>query len=313
LSKKIEEYHRIKTKMKQIYLLIKKIGFKAAFCKIKRRVFVKDKDVISGIARLGAYDYLQKYKYVLDSNSQETKELPINPYPDKVWVCWLQGVENAPRLVQKCIESIKQYEGEKVILLNSENIKEYIILPDYIEEKYKKGIIPHAHYADVIRVALLAKYGGVWIDATYLMFDKVPDYVKESDFFCFKCTPYAASLGSNNFLAARPNTFIIQNMENLLFEYWRKEKKLVSYSIFHVFLYMMVNNSIEARKKWGDIPYFDCNNNFILQMELFNPFDNKRLEQIRQMSAIQKLSYKFSEEQFNMKGTFYDVLINNKG
>ena len=91
---------------------------------------------------------------------------------DTIWMCWLQGMEKAPLLVQRCYESIqKNIPGKKIILLDESNIFEYISLPDDIVEKWKKGIIGAAHFTDLVRLQLLITHGGYWIDATVLCTD----------------------------------------------------------------------------------------------------------------------------------------------
>jgi hypothetical protein len=113
-------------------------------------------------------------------------------------------------------------------------------------------------------------------------------------------------VASNWFLAAQANNPVMRKMKNLLLKYWEKEKKLISYSIFHLFFTMTVESEKEI---WKSVAYFDDVNCKILQMELFDHFNPERLEQIKQTSVIQKLSYKFTKEEFNKKGTFYDIII----
>jgi len=288
------------------FALIKKIGFACALHKMKRRIFINDKDIISRIACNGAYDYLQKYKYALDFPIEQSSSESPNPYPDKIWTMWLQGVENAPELIKKCIASNVAQHGNDVIVLDSTNVSQYIEIPDFITQKWKAGIIPNAHYSDVLRILLLAKYGGTWIDSTIRLFAPVPAYIRQADIFVFKCIPMAHVLAANNFIAAQTNNAIVLKMKNLLLEFWKYENKLASYSIFHLFFTMTVNTEKEL---WQSIPYFDAVNNTILQMELFDKFNPARMEQIKQISSIQKLSWKFPKEKFELEGTFYDELI----
>jgi hypothetical protein len=292
--------------MKNPFALIKKLGFACAWHKMKRRIFINDKDIISRIACNGAYDYLQKYKYVLDFPiDQCSSDLP-NPCPNKIWTMWLQGVDNAPELVKKCIASNVSQHGKDVVILDSTNVSQYIEIPDYITQKWEAGIIPNAHYSDVLRILLLAKYGGVWIDSTIWLFAPVPAYIRKADVFVFKVIPMAHVMAANNFIAAQANNIIVLKMKNLLLEYWKNENKLASYSIFHLFFAMTVNTEKEL---WQSIPYFDAISNTILQMELFDKFNQTRIEQIKQISPIQKLSWKFPNEKFTLVGTNYDELI----
>lgn len=93
----------------------------------------------------------------------------------------MQGMENAPALVQKCYESLKiNLKDREIILITAQNRKEYAILPDYIEEKYRKGIITHTHFSDLLRVELLCKYGGTWIDSTVYCSGEKWDAVTEA-------------------------------------------------------------------------------------------------------------------------------------
>ena len=68
---------------------------------------------------------------------------------------------------------------------------------------------------------------------------------------------------------------------------------------------MTVNTEKEL---WQSIPYFDDVNCKILQMELFDNFNPIRIEQIKQISTIQKLSWKFPKEKFELARTNYDEL-----
>ena len=36
-------------------------------------------------------------------------------------------------------------------------------------DKYKKGIFTRTHFSDILRLELLTKYGGTWIDASVLI------------------------------------------------------------------------------------------------------------------------------------------------
>ncbi|MCL2080059.1 MAG: capsular polysaccharide synthesis protein [Oscillospiraceae bacterium] len=84
-----------------------------------------------------------------------------------IWICWLQGEESAPPLIKRCIESIRtNAKNHKVVLIDRHNVHEYIDLPDYIIQKYEQKLMIPAHLSDIIRMCLLAKYGGLWIDSS---------------------------------------------------------------------------------------------------------------------------------------------------
>jgi mannosyltransferase OCH1-like enzyme len=294
-----------------LFSLIQKKGLISTLYKIKRMIFVRDEGVISTISRLGAYDYLKRYKnhgqIKPEFNSGANYE---NPYPNKIWTVWLQGLENAPNIVQKCVRSIQNQHGKDVLVLDNTNISLYVEIPKYLAEKWKKGIISNTHYTDVVRILLLAKYGGVWVDATIFLFAPIPSFIRGAELFCFKSSHESVSLASVWLIAAKPGNSIILKLQNLLLAYWKKENKLVSYSIISLFHTMIVTQSESEKAAWKSVPHFEASLGLRLQMELFDKYNSERLEQIKQMSVIQKLSYKFSDEDFDKKGTFYSEIIN---
>ena len=87
---------------------------------------------------------------------------------NKIWICWWQGIENAPEIVKACVESIKRNAGEyEVIVITDDNCKDYVQFPDWLEGKMENEIFSRTHYSDLLRMSILAKYGGIWIDSTF--------------------------------------------------------------------------------------------------------------------------------------------------
>ena len=100
------------------------------------------KDLIEReLAYSEAYRYLDRY---VDSTVYARVRLPAKApvKPNRtIWIFWMQGMEHAPRLVRICHDSIcrNKPEGYDLIVLSAENLREYIELPEYIWDKYKKG------------------------------------------------------------------------------------------------------------------------------------------------------------------------------
>ncbi|OQX73377.1 MAG: hypothetical protein B6D64_13895, partial [Bacteroidetes bacterium 4484_276] len=98
--------------------------------------------------------------------------------PKIIWILWLQGFEDAPDVVKRCLASWKKHNPTwKINLLDETNIKQFIDVHAIIGRNYKE--ISKQALSDVIRINLLSKFGGVWTDAT-----------------CFCCKPLDEWLGS---------------------------------------------------------------------------------------------------------------------
>ena len=165
-------------------------------------------------------------------------ELP----PDGVvWFCWLQGIEEAPELVRVCLESIRRNVMENVVVLDDHNYTDYVALPEHIVEKYKKGRIPGAMFSDMMRLELLIRYGGTWIDATVLASpgageSKLWKEIGESELFVYRYFRKGRVEGiSNWFIHAKPGNRLLMDVRDMLCAYWRDYNCVVEYYIFHLF------------------------------------------------------------------------------
>ena len=49
-----------------------------------------------------------KYKHVLEAFDSNHDTSLLHETSNKVWICWFQGMEQAPDLIKKCYESIKE-------------------------------------------------------------------------------------------------------------------------------------------------------------------------------------------------------------
>lgn len=258
--------------------------------------------------------FTKKYAYAVKefvSNNQD--DIP-HVHNKTVWVLWWQGMDKAPDVVKVCFASIKYYLSDwNIVLLTENNYQNYVTIPDYILKKKDKGIISYAHFADIIRLELLIKYGGLWIDSTVLCTSKdVPISILKSDLFVFQSQkPGAdgnATLMSNWLICAKSNHIILRLTLHLLYEYWKKNDYLIDYFFFHKFFTIACEVYSEEAIK---IPPF-CNSvPHILQLHLFDKFDDDYWNDLRQMTCFHKLTYKLKRDDKEIIGTFYDKLINS--
>lgn len=286
-----------------------KRGLLPALYKIKQWFLTPQANVINAAAINGAYEYLLRYNTILTDNQQV-----LSHFPKTIWTLWLQSEQQAPIIVQQCLHSIRQQTfGYQLHILNEHNIYDHITIPEYIIRKYQQQIISRTHFSDIVRLLLLEQYGGVWIDATFYMTAPLPEYITSQPLFVYQNLSSSPIQMSNCFIAAAPHHPIIKTTLLNLLQYWQHEDRLVSYSIFHLFWAMAIRSNPQLNTLYQQVPFVPADIRDVLCHELSKPYSEQRMTQIKQLSPIHKLTYKFDEFGIDIKtkGTFYDVLINH--
>ncbi|MGO5306766.1 capsular polysaccharide synthesis protein [Agathobacter sp. LCP21S3_B2] len=240
-----------------------------------------------------------------------------NIYTNCIWVCWWQGIDNAPDIVKVCIDSIKKNAGEHtVILLTEENYKKYVDMPTWVEEKKNKGIISRTHYSDILRLTLLARYGGVWLDSTFFCSQKIPNEYFRFPVWSIRRPGYghvsvACGEFANYSLSCNEQyRWVYQIILDYVLFYWEKNDIMVDY-LFLDYLIILVQNNY---KNVADVFKIIEPNNPQCD-ELFKilgePFDKKKWENMKRDTRLFKLTWKQSfPEKKNGQITFYGKLIN---
>ena len=212
-----------------------------------------------------------------------------NSIPTKLWLLWFQGLDEAPYLVQKCIESwVKKNPTWEITVLDNSNLHNYMDTTIFDNELSK---LPLVKKSNLVRLRLLEEYGGVWADATTYCTTPLDEWIQEattsSGFFVFH-KPGPDRVMSNWFMASEKNSKIISKLKqdyisffsNNNFNVNTKAKKnfakkigkilnrsanttlhwfsplftkilkIHPYAIFHYMFYRLVTNDTECRKIW---------------------------------------------------------------
>lgn len=255
----------------------------------------------------------QKYQPLLDEIHYGNEN--DGEHSRKIWVCWMQGMETAPELVKVCYASLHRYlKDREIILLTKENVHQYVTLPEDIERKRRDGIIPMAHYTDLIRLELLIKYGGTWIDATVFCTEPNTDSTKltdmlDSDLFLFQQLKKDETrfLGiSNWFITSCADNWVLKVLRDMLYQYWRDYDCVVHYYMFHLFFGMIMEKYPEVvakiPKHGNKIPHY-------LSRRMGDRYDDEWMQELKKRTCFHKLNYRLSDEILVSKGTFYNVVI----
>lgn len=250
----------------------------------------------------------RKYSKFIVKFKEKQNNQKIQENSNKVWVCWLQGMENAPEIVKHCYRSLEKHlVNKEIIVITDSNYNDYVSFPKHIQEKVNQGTISKTHFSDLLRLELLINYGGSWIDATVLCTsDDIPEYIFESNLFLYQCLKPGRDGHSYNisswFITSSTNHPILELTKELLYEYWKQYNYMKDYYLLH----MMFQLAIETyNMEWEEV--IPCCNStpHILLLNLFNQYDEKKYKAILNATPFHKLSYKFTEEDSKKESTFY--------
>lgn len=235
-----------------------------------------------------------------------------------VWFCWLQGMETAPKMVRVCYESVCRFLPEKeVVVIDDVNFTEYIVVPEFIIGKYRNGIIPAALFSDILRLELLIKYGGTWIDSTVLMTDPVTlatpewlDEVMNAELFMFQYyTREKRFAGIGNwFITARPGHWVLRTVRDTLYEYWKRYDCVVDYYIFHRVFWWIAEERPEVIER---MPRRRAVPSLYLRDRLAMDYDEGFWKELTSHVCLHKLNYR-KESEANANGRSYWNMILNK-
>lgn len=242
----------------------------------------------------------RKYSRYIKTKEYEQKNITNT---DRVYVCWFQGIENAPQLVKNCYSSIKYHIKDKeIVFISNDNYKQYCDFPDYIIDKWESGKISPAHFSDLIRINILSRFGGLWLDATTYLTGSIPTYITDSDFFVYQngfFNKEMINMGSW-LIYSKPNNILLLETQNLLFKYWENNNHLKHYFLLHMFFRMVTDKYPE---EWEKVPYYNQLDQHVFQQEFLKKYNDKRFKQIKEISPIHKLTNK--TENFNLENESY--------
>lgn len=234
---------------------------------------------------------------------------------EKIWVFWWSGEKEAPEIVKACIKSIrKNSNGREVILLDKDNYKNYIKMPEYILEKRDRGTMLLANFSDILRLSLLATYGGIWIDATVFISQPIPERVFTDIFYTakkvnFDLLFYSKSRWCSYFLAGSKKFPFFAFARDCLLQYWEKSSALIDYLLFDYVIGIAYDNFAEIRKVFDSVE--DNNSARGLLMEKINEEYSEKL--FRDLSEKETFLSKLSWRYGNPRVLTADGKISNYG
>lgn len=191
--------------------------------------------------------------------------------------------------------------------------------------------IPPALFTDLLRLELLIKYGGTWIDSTVLCtgfkeFESlssssgstnspsVQEFKKylDADLFLFRYTKQGSVPVSilNWFISACSNNEVLMVLREMLYVYWRDYNCTLDYYIFHLFFVVI---SKEYPEQIAAMLYGQSQNSLVLMHHCEEVFSQKKWDNLTLKVCFHKLAFRVGEDVQDNKENYYNYILTEYG
>ncbi|WP_010112648.1 glycosyltransferase family 32 protein [Acinetobacter sp. P8-3-8] len=167
--------------------------------------------------------YYYKVRYKNNKIDNYAGLLIFNPVqknielPKKIWLYW-EG--HFPEFVEKCVDNIRNKNPNyEVYVLSPENVRQY----SQIDFSQLVDATPQQK-ADLLRFDLLYHHGGIWLDASIIVYeslDWIPELMKKNKTESFSY--YRKKNTTNLNYPVLENWLLASIKHNIFFKYWFDE------------------------------------------------------------------------------------------
>ena len=256
--------------------------------------------------------YLYKnFKEIIDKYAKITPE-KLSPIPAEsaVWVCWWQGEETMPKIVKACFASVKRHSGtHPVILITKDNVNNYIAIPSHIMKKVDERKISITHLSDIIRMLLLAKHGGLWLDATVFVtgeinFTNLPFFTVRRDLGSVYVSKQRWHM---NCMGGTSKIYLFDFINDFFSEYWKKYDLLIDYFLIDYTIVLAYNFIPYIKEIIDNVPLNNKNYQLMIKF-LDKEFNQDSYNEITKDTIFHKLKHDLKIKN-NNKFTFYEYIL----
>ncbi|OZG66567.1 capsular polysaccharide synthesis protein [Bifidobacterium eulemuris] len=239
---------------------------------------------------------------------------------NSVYTAWWQGFDKAPKIIRMCHSSLLHAAdacSAQVISITDKNLDDYIDWPGKIVDKYRKGIIPAAHYSDLLRFSLLRNHGGIWSDASMYFNKPLQQDWFEKELFTFaREAPDSKRITNRwlmSFIGGQRNFPLFGLLTDFWIDYWMHEDDLIAYLITDNIMYLGYNTNKSIHEAFNKCPRMTLPVDYF-ERRLGTIFSSDTREKLEKNDGCFKLTYKQDfPEAIHGNLTLYGHLLKEQG
>lgn len=225
-----------------------------------------------------------------------------------VWTMWWDG--EMPEVIEMCWQSKLRSAGtHPVNMITKENVAQYISFPDEVWNQFYSGKLRIQHLADMIRVQLIRKYGGIWLDASIYCNGRIPEEYFQMPLYSIRGSEDPRFVSNNQWttfaIGGHPENVLCGFLDDFFRAYCLTGKPFMDYYLFDCAIALAHRHLPAARNCLDALPKaeWDC---YWLNAHLERPAAENDCANIPLFS---KISWGRFVNQTPAEGTLYKLLL----
>ena len=198
------------------------------------------------------------YKKTVDLSDKKT-----------IFVFWYQN--EMPEIVKRCYTSLQRHCANcNIVLITKENLCKYIDIDCCIQQALDEQRMTITTFSDYVRLSLLSKYNGLWLDATIydskdismsffehtLLLPKIDENrnVYSKSWSCSRMFAASYRYSQPVFILGSNNSKTVQYSKQLFVNYFNNYKYIVNYFLVNDIIEYIINTNEDCKQEWYDCP-----------------------------------------------------------
>lgn len=226
-----------------------------------------------------------------------------------IWVMWWQGIdERTPPIVRACVDSICRHaNGRTVNIITKDTLNSFVEIDPNIMDKVRRGMISITTLSDIIRFALLYRYGGMWMDATMYLTQNMDSSIAQYRFYSIPNHEVAPVRNwTGYFMGGIKENPLFSIMYQAFVKLYTRVNRIPDYFMIDIMLSAAYLHIPSVRQMIDEVPQ-----NNLHRFYLADHLNDRDLELPKDTYAY-KLTYKNLGKLNTQSGSVYNRILNGK-